>query len=278
MTTTHVTQETIAFFKETTATDLQSFRFRNILINITKEEITLNKPGSCGWDTWFWVEKDFNLSLSLAQVLEEALEKAFEDFIGVPENNMEPHEADLWTLWGLVTTKASKNLISWAKWQEFKKDDPIVDEIIKNIQEISGIKLNKKEQAWWVRLYIEKDTNIDMEEFLRAYLECLIWQSTDDAGEPIVGDEGDLCEKDIEKCREDCEGFISLAKELLEDYKAGQAGHDFCLSRNRHGAGFFDSGHKNAEELQELAVTFGPANVLYNEDEEAEYSLILMEG
>lgn len=57
----------------------------------------------------------------------------------------------------------------------------------------------------------------------------------------------------------DCEGFLSSAWLYLasDSISPEQAGHDFQLSRNGHGAGFFDRGGKHDDALQDAAKTFG---------------------
>jgi hypothetical protein len=62
----------------------------------------------------------------------------------------------------------------------------------------------------------------------------------------------------------DCKGFEQLAyAELQEAYKAGlwtesAAGEDFYLTRNRHGAGFWDRGHGEiGRKLSDHAHTYG---------------------
>lgn len=91
----------------------------------------------------------------------------------------------------------------------------------------------------------------DVEQFYRGYLECALWSSTaqDAAGNEIEG----LCEYDpSEACarsmRADCASFCASHAGLLHlacafpGYRMSSAGHDFWLTRNRHGAGFWNRG------------------------------------
>lgn len=61
----------------------------------------------------------------------------------------------------------------------------------------------------------------------------------------------------------DCMAFMSRAWAYLSDEVIEQAGHDFWLSRNGHGAGFWDRdppeyGHEhNLGRLQGIAESFG---------------------
>lgn len=91
---------------------------------------------------------------------------------------------------------------------------------------------------------------LEQEKFLAAYLECALWSSTDDAddsgGSPLDDNYGpeDLSEEALEQCRKDCADFLeSQAADLDEaGLTLEQAGHDFWLTRNGHGAGFWDRG------------------------------------
>lgn len=89
-------------------------------------------------------------------------------------------------------------------------------------------------------------TAIHTDRFTDAYLACALWSSTDDNGEPLDGsyDLSDISEATLLQAKEDCEAFqrdnwddIERSRESLE-----QAGHDFWLTRNGHGAGFWDRG------------------------------------
>lgn len=97
-----------------------------------------------------------------------------------------------------------------------------------------------------------------IEEFTRAAAECLQWQATDASeegnGYPI--DSGDEYTEEVaELISEACEGFLESASGFLESdgIPASQAGHDFILSANGHGAGFWDRGYPHGDELHDLA-------------------------
>ncbi len=65
----------------------------------------------------------------------------------------------------------------------------------------------------------------------------------------------DMTEATLTDIMEDCKAFQEYAADLLEmayqreDYSEEQAGHDFWLTRNGHGAGFWDRGQLQAEGL-----------------------------
>ena len=99
----------------------------------------------------------------------------------------------------------------------------------------------------------------------RGYAEAMLWCNTVDAKfESVDMTASDPSPEALAKAGEDCDAFLDLcetdAKAELElymiEHEASTFGHDFALSRNGHGAGFFDRGH-GFPALQRLAKTFG---------------------
>lgn len=90
--------------------------------------------------------------------------------------------------------------------------------------------------------------------FIRAYIVAALWSSTDEHGEPLdaVFSADDLAPETRASMREDCHDFIRSNFEALREYCARmrneewrgeeRAGHDFWLTRNGHGVGFWDRG------------------------------------
>lgn len=89
-----------------------------------------------------------------------------------------------------------------------------------------------------------------MEEFINAFFETLFWSEIIETGDTdheyydvSFRDAGfykeDMPLEDRAKLIAECETFF---KEYSHQFENGpdQAGHDFCLTRNRHGAGFWD--------------------------------------
>jgi hypothetical protein len=88
---------------------------------------------------------------------------------------------------------------------------------------------------------------VSLATFTAAYIECLLWSEIDyDADENGTGNfegrERDLTKVALKEIDRDCISFyaqyLEICPEALQD--DDQAGHDFCLSRNKHGAGFWD--------------------------------------
>lgn len=105
--------------------------------------------------------------------------------------------------------------------------------------------------------------------FRTAYATCALWSSVGDDDRPM--DEAftvaDFAPEAMERIRADCDTFQARAGDLLADIRTEQAGHDFWLTRNRHGAGFWDRGLGDVgDRLTALAHTFGECNVYVGDD------------
>jgi hypothetical protein len=113
--------------------------------------------------------------------------------------------------------------------------------------------------------------NKNLNEILRAYLVCALWSSNDVDETPLDSnyDIDDFSPKFIEKSKTDINAFIELAGNMLESWDEGRIGHDFWLTRNGHGAGFWDRPLPFAQELSNLVgfgTKFGPINLFVNDD------------
>ncbi len=85
-----------------------------------------------------------------------------------------------------------------------------------------------------------------MDEFTQAYIECALWTSIDDreGGSFPLDDThsiDDIAPETLEEIIADCQAFQNSFGLLIAS-DLPRAGHDFWLTRNSHGAGFWD-GH-----------------------------------
>lgn len=115
--------------------------------------------------------------------------------------------------------------------------------------------------------------------FARAYVECALWSSTDFDGTPL--DElHDALEIDSSHMVAECEVWFYVLQESIQcegaplgEYwdgstdemrKASMAGHDFCLTRNGHGAGFWDGKwpEPQATTLTRAAMAVGEFDIM----------------
>lgn len=108
-----------------------------------------------------------------------------------------------------------------------------------------------------------------MNDFTRAYIEAALWSSMDDEGEPLDDkySMSDIAPETLEKMEADAESF---QKENW-DYISGnvtQAAHDFWLTRNGHGAGFWDGDWRDKPEyrLVKSAESYGEYNLYVGDD------------
>lgn len=110
-----------------------------------------------------------------------------------------------------------------------------------------------------------------LEEMIKSYTETMLWASVDDNDEPFDENytDDDLAQETRQKIRDDCQAFLAEAGETT--LCASSIGHDFWLTRNRYGAGFWDRGlGTEGERLTALAHAFG-GQVLYVGDDDMLY-------
>jgi hypothetical protein len=110
------------------------------------------------------------------------------------------------------------------------------------------------------------------DSFFRAYVECALWSSTDwDSGEPLddTYDTADIAPETLDAMRADCDDFYAANVETWQaaGMSDDQAGHDFWLTRNRHGAGFWDHGIGDAgRTLTANAHAYGECDLYVGDD------------
>lgn len=82
----------------------------------------------------------------------------------------------------------------------------------------------------------------DIDDFTRGYVEAALWSSTDAVGEPLdkTYDLSDIADETWHKILKDTEKFQRANAKDLSPFGSARAGHDFWLTRNGHGAGFWD--------------------------------------
>lgn len=104
-----------------------------------------------------------------------------------------------------------------------------------------------------------------------AYVEAALWSSTDDNGDPLDADydASDIAPSTLRSMKKDVDDFIKYVqaqKISTEGWSSEQFGHDFWLSRNGHGAGFFDRDGPSAKKLQSAAKTYGSYDLYVGDD------------
>lgn len=111
----------------------------------------------------------------------------------------------------------------------------------------------------------------ELDEFTQSYLVAALFSTNDNNDVPLDQNYSinNLAPEVVEKAVEDCRNFRELAGDLInrENYviRSTQytidelAGHDFWLTRNGHGAGFWDGDWEEpvGKRLTEIAHSFG---------------------
>lgn len=90
-------------------------------------------------------------------------------------------------------------------------------------------------------------TESQFEAFLSGYTQALYWSTSDELdGESVNLDEFEPSDQADAECLADCRAFFEANYADLCDaadspgYSWDHAGHDFALTRNHHGAGYWD--------------------------------------
>ena len=115
-------------------------------------------------------------------------------------------------------------------------------------------------------------TQICTETVLKHYLVCALWSSTDEAGEPLDATftPEDIAPESTENARGEIADFLALIESEGIDASAWsdeQIGHDFWLTRNGHGAGFWDrSDRENGRLLTALCKPYGTTDAYVGDD------------
>lgn len=103
---------------------------------------------------------------------------------------------------------------------------------------------------------------MNYDKFTRAYIEAMLWSSTDNEGIAFGDRYGleDLAPITRVSVWENCRNFQWAASGLIAGLDA-QAGHDLWLTRNRSGVGFWSRpemyGEDNSNTLTRMAQVLG---------------------
>lgn len=125
-------------------------------------------------------------------------------------------------------------------------------------------------------------TGIDMRAFVRGYVECALWSSTDWAdeqgGEPLDANYSadDISPDALAEINTACAQFAFETRDALRVYvgewSEERAGHDFWLTRNGHGTGYWDrtyapgSLYDACERLAAAARVYGSSDLYVGDD------------
>jgi hypothetical protein len=116
-----------------------------------------------------------------------------------------------------------------------------------------------------------------LEDVTRAYLECGLWSThvCDEQGEDL----GPMDDHyDVDDCLNEHDVRDEIARFIIDNfddciayvnaYSWASLGHDFCLTRDRHGAGFWDRGLGDlGRRLTDAAHPYGDSGFMPHDDD-----------
>ena len=123
--------------------------------------------------------------------------------------------------------------------------------------------------------------------FTHAYITCALSSSFDDDGEPldVWRDVDDIAPDALAQMQRDCAAFYAANEALIHcegaprsngdptasesEQEAARAGHDFWLTRNGHGSGFWDNDWPlpYADLLDKAAQAAGTCDLYVGDDD-----------
>jgi len=112
-----------------------------------------------------------------------------------------------------------------------------------------------------------------MDLFTNAYIEAALWSSLDESddsgGHPLDDNYGpdDIAEETLARIFDDCKAF---QRDHADDIggELERAGHDFWLTRNGHGAGFWDGDWDDdiGQRLTDASDVYGSVDLYVGDD------------
>ena len=109
-----------------------------------------------------------------------------------------------------------------------------------------------------------------LDKFTIQYLETALWSSLDSNDNPLDQDFSinDFSDNFIDTAIKDCNSFREKTRELLDGHCETMAAHDFWLTRNSHGAGFWDGDYEKelGEKLTKISHDFGGIELVVGDD------------
>lgn len=120
---------------------------------------------------------------------------------------------------------------------------------------------------------MNKSVAYSIKTMVDAYLEAALFSTTGDDDQPLDKKHSlkSFTKEAVEKATFDCQRFLLAiempARRTFGEYAAldySRLGHDFWLTRNRHGAGFWDGDWPEpfAAEATKISHSFGEVDIL----------------
>jgi len=151
--------------------------------------------------------------------------------------------------------------------------------ICEHLSRVDCIELTIKQGAKLIDMLVklEKEENESVRNltpFEEAYFACALWSSNDEStpagGEPFDSNYNfeDIAPEAVAQMKKDCREFQKIYAKLMEGLAPDQCGHDFWLTRNGHGAGFWDRGYPKeiGDGLTKACKAFGECDLYLGDD------------
>jgi len=109
-----------------------------------------------------------------------------------------------------------------------------------------------------------------MDAFTKAYIEALLWSNSGEHESPL-GEDANITQisEELNKIIAfECKAFQDKYGHLFKG-EEHRAGHDFALTRNGHGAGFWETDRWQkdvGEQLTQASKEFGESEVYFGDD------------
>lgn len=161
---------------------------------------------------------------------------------------------------------------------DFNKIKDMKQRAEKKINDISIKNLSDLERGNDEKFDLNKDYYL--EYMWLAYMEAAKFTEEDRFNDELSTGDEFIQHNDLEFSREtkqkmldDCQKFIKEAGAWLDSVSPDQAGHDFWLTRNGHGAGFWDRGlGRIGDKLTAIAKSFGAVDLFVDDKKQISQS------
>ena len=103
------------------------------------------------------------------------------------------------------------------------------------------------------------------ESFFLQYLETAAWAESSNEDD---FESHEFSKEALAIMRADCDAFYDDNQEAIDRYDYERCGHDFWLTRNGHGAGFWDGDYpkEDGDKLTEASKAFGETWLTIGDD------------
>lgn len=103
-----------------------------------------------------------------------------------------------------------------------------------------------------------------LDKMTTQYLATALWSTSGDDCENLDDkfSVSDISEEFQEKAFNECAQLYALISDLIyeDENDMEQIGHDFWLTRNRHGVGFWDGDYKNGQKITAIVQSYFKEN------------------